>query len=138
MIRFFTKIFLLLVAVCCLFVACNKGPKDIIPKKEMSDLMAELAIAEEYARSKVNKDSSLNEKDETIKLYTQVLELHKTSRQEFLKSFDYYLSKPEIARAMFDSLSVQVRRMIIIPAAINKPVPADTGRPTPAAIGKPQ
>lgn len=126
MIRSFKKILLLLVAACGLFAACNKGPKDIIPKKEMSDLMAELAIAEEYARSKVNKDSSLNEKDETIKLYTQVLELHKTSRKEFLKSFDYYLSKPEIARAMFDSLSVQVRRMIIIPAAINKPIAADT------------
>lgn len=110
------QIFLLLLAGCVLFMACGKAPGNIIPKKEMSDLLAELAIAEEYARSKVNKDSSLNEKDEIIKLYTQVLELHKTSRRQFLESFDYYLSKPEIARTMFDSLSVQVRRMITVPA----------------------
>lgn len=110
------KIFLLLATGCLFIAACSKTPGDIIPKKEMSSLMADLAIAEEYARSRVNKDSSLNEKDEIIKLYTQVLELHNTSRQQFLKSFDYYLSNPEIARAMFDSLSVQVRRTISVPA----------------------
>lgn len=108
---------LLLPLGLCLLMACNRGAKGILPRDKMGEVMTDLVIAEEFAHGKAMKDSSLNEKDETIRLYTQVLELHKTSRQEFMKSFDYYLSKPEIARAMFDSLSNQARRIMFKPGA---------------------
>ncbi len=101
-----------LLTCALLFVlACNSSRegKDIIAREKMGNLLTDLVVAEEYAKSKVAKDSSLSVQQETLKLYAQVLELHKTTRQDFLKSFDYYISRPEVARALFDSLSVRVR-----------------------------
>ena len=117
MIRLFRNLLLVPVSVIGFFVACNTGSKNIIPREKMKSLITDLVVAEEFARGKVSKDSSLSERDETLKLYVQVLELHKTSRQEFMKSFDYYLARPEMARAMFDSLAAQVRR------DFNQPLP---------------
>jgi hypothetical protein len=104
-------------SLCFLFIVtflpgCNNstGKNGIIAPEKMKSLLADIVVAEEYANTKVQKDSSLVLKDETIKLYTQVLELHQATRQQFLESFDYYLSKPEMARAMFDSLSINVRK----------------------------
>jgi uncharacterized membrane-anchored protein YjiN (DUF445 family) len=109
MTRFNNYLFLFLTS-CILACSPGSGKKDIIAPEKMKSLLKDMVVAEEYANSKVQKDSTLSVKDETIKLYTQVLELHQATRQKFLKSFDYYLSKPEIARAMFDSLSINIRK----------------------------
>jgi hypothetical protein len=101
-------------AIFC-WPGCKQADPDVLPQKKMKTLLTDLLVAEELAHTRAAKDSTLSEKDETIKLYTQVLELHQTTRKEFLTSFDYYLSRPETARAMFDSLSNQVRRNFTMP-----------------------
>ncbi len=38
------------------------------------------------------------------------LKLHQVSKDEFVKSYKFYLSRPDIAREMFDSLATRANR----------------------------
>jgi hypothetical protein len=95
-------------------IACTSDkPSDVLDKEKMKLVMKDVLMAEEFVKSYVLKDSTKKEDEETIKLYNQVFKLHNTNRQQFLKSFDYYISRPYLAKEMFDSLSVQMRRTAV-------------------------
>jgi hypothetical protein len=68
-------------------------------------------------------DSSKDQKTETFKLYAQVFELNKISKDEFIKSYKFYMGRPDIAREIFDSLSSQAAKLR---ENLNKPAPLDT------------
>jgi hypothetical protein len=75
----------------------------------MQKVLWDMIEAERYRESFV-KDSSKDLKAETFKLYAQVFEIHKISKETFIKSYKFYMSRPDIARDMFDSLSTQANR----------------------------
>jgi len=50
---------------------------------------------------------------ETLKLYEEVFRLHKVSRDEFRKSFQFYQDRPDLIRVMFDSLLAKGNRVRI-------------------------
>ncbi|MGN6418818.1 MAG: DUF4296 domain-containing protein, partial [Pseudobacter sp.] len=47
---------------------------------------------------------------ETLKLYDQVFQVHKITREEFVKSYKFYLSRPDISKVMFDSIASRANR----------------------------
>jgi hypothetical protein len=99
-----------------LFVSCGKGDEPgggVLDKEKMKLVLRDVLMAEEFVQSYVVKDSTKKLADETIRLYNQVFKIHSIRREQFLKSFDYYLSKPYLAKEMFDSLSVQMRRVSV-------------------------
>jgi hypothetical protein len=60
----------------------------------------------------LSKDSTrINLKMETLRLYEQVFRLHQVSREEFRKSYQYYLDHPAINQVLFDSLTAMGVRM---------------------------
>lgn len=45
-----------------------------------------------------------------FKVYQNVFKVHHITREEFIKSYKFYLGRPDITRVMFDSISTQAQR----------------------------
>jgi hypothetical protein len=104
----------LLIIIGSLFAACGnskKLPEDIIPKAEMEKVLWDMMLADRYAAQYILKDSAkLDVKKETFKVYDQVFQVHKITQEQFLKSYKFYMGRPDISKVMFDSLSAKGNR----------------------------
>ena len=101
--------------ICSLFVACiNKGkiPSDVLPREEMEKVMWDMIQADRFSSQFMERDSTLhkNIKIENLKQYERVFELHKVTREEFVHSFKFYLSRPDINRVLFDTMAARANR----------------------------
>ena len=86
----------------------TKIPSNIIPRAKMETVLWDMMLADRYSAQFLLKDSlSKDVKLETMKLYEGVFQLHKISREEFVKSYKYYLNRPDISKVIFDSLSAR-------------------------------
>jgi hypothetical protein len=86
-------------------------PRGIIPKDKMEKILWDMIQADQFTAQYLLKDSArINTKMETMKLYAEVFQIHHVSKEEFQKSFSYYLSRPDITKNMFDSLSAHSNR----------------------------
>lgn len=89
----------------------NKIPEDILPKAKMEVVLWDVIQAERFSVLYLLKDSSQkNVQLEKFRLYDQVFSVHKISKDDFIKSYKYYLSRPDIAKIMFDSIAVKAER----------------------------
>jgi len=89
----------------------DKIPSGVIEKDEMEKILWDMMLADQYAANYIVKDSGkVNVKIETLKLYEEIFRLHKVSRDEFHKSFQFYQERPDITRTMFDSLLARGNR----------------------------
>ena len=98
-------------------------PSGILPLSKMQTVMWDMIQADQYAALSVAKDSSghINNKTETLKLYEEVFRLHEVSREEFRKSYQYYLDHPELNQQLFDSLISKGTR--VRTESYSRPVP---------------
>ncbi|HVV04301.1 MAG TPA: DUF4296 domain-containing protein [Puia sp.] len=98
-----------------LIVGCSEKdsiPSGVLGKEEMGSILWDMMQADQYASSYLIKDTAkVNLKMETLKLYEEVFRLHKTTREEFRKSFQFYQDHPDITRVLFDSLIARGNRM---------------------------
>lgn len=110
----------------------TKVPYGIIPQDKMEKILWDMIEADQYSNLylikdsfhvtkdsvRVPKDSIHGTKDsfrvkkdsvrvdvklETLKLYQQIFQLHQVSREDFEKSFQYYIGRPDLTRRLFDS-----------------------------------
>lgn len=98
--------------IVCFLASCtdkDKIPAGVLPKDKMEVVLWDMIQAERFRESFI-RDSSKDLKAETFTLYAQVFQTHNISRDEFIKSYKFYMSRPDIARDMFDSLSTKANR----------------------------
>ena len=104
----------LLCVLLVMGISCNDSTKvssDILPKDKMEDLLWDMMLADRYSAQFLLKDSTTKDvKLETMKLYEQVFQMHHITRQQFVKNYKYYLSRPDISKVLFDSLSARGTR----------------------------
>lgn len=125
--------------LCMLLIAgCSekdKIPSGVIGKDEMEKIIWDMMLADQYSSNYLVKDSAkVNVKIETLKLYEDIFRLHKVSRDEFRKSFQFYQGRPDITRTMFDSLLARGNRArmenyahpVATPPAVPSVRPADS------------
>ena len=106
-----TCLFCLLLVIGISCKDSTKIPSGILPKDKMENLMWDMMLADRYSAQFLVKDSATKDvKLETMKLYEQVFQLHHITREEFVKNYKYYLNRPDISKAMFDSLSARGTR----------------------------
>jgi hypothetical protein len=94
--------------------ACSneRGKLAIIPEKEMQKILWDIIQADQFNSQFLKKDSAnLNVKAETMKLYDAIFQVHHVSREQFKKSYQYYISHPDITKPMLDSLAAQANLM---------------------------
>lgn len=102
--------------LCLLFIfsACSKKdkiPPDVIGKEKMELVLWDMIQADRFVAQFLLKDSAKrNIREESLILYEKVFQVHKISRDQFVKSYKYYLSRPDITRVIFDSLATRAQR----------------------------
>jgi hypothetical protein len=89
----------------------DKAPGDIISKEKMEAVLWDIVQAERFTATYLTKDSSKNIQIENFKLYDQIFSIHQVKKDEFIKSYEFYLSRPDIARVLFDSLAARANRV---------------------------
>lgn len=112
-------------AIVWCVVSCtdkDKVPAGVMPKEKMEKVLWDMIQAERYRETFV-RDSAKDLKKETFTLYAQVFKIHEISKEEFVKSYKFYMSRPDIARTMFDSLATRANRRR---EELYKPQPLDT------------
>lgn len=122
--------------IMIIFLACSgkdKLPDGVLDSEKMEVVMWDIIRADEVVNERVRKDSTLNKKEESLKLYDQVFAIHKISKDNFDKSLNYYQSRPDRLKPIFDSLS---SHEATITGEKYKPVPVEDtaikGIPAPA------
>jgi hypothetical protein len=90
----------------------KKVPSDVLGREEMEAVMWDMIQADRYSATYFHSDSIKRRdiKTETLKLYDQVFQIHDISQEEFVKSYKFYLSRPDISKAMFDSIYTKANR----------------------------
>jgi len=106
--RFFFFIILIISNFAC--IRDNKIPKDVIPQNQMRKVMWDLMRADAYVTDFIMKDSSRDKKAESAKLYEKVFDIHFTTRETFKKSLAFYQSRPDLFKAISDSLRVDEKK----------------------------
>ena len=89
------------------FFSCSEQEqkKDILPEKEMREVMWDMMRADQYVAAFLSKDSTHSKKDESTRLYDEIFQIHKITREQFKTSFNYYSSQPDLFRPIIDSLA---------------------------------
>jgi hypothetical protein len=80
-------------------------PANILTTAMMEDVLWDLMRADQYLSTFIfPADTSIDKKTASENLYQQVFTIHKISKKEFQKSFDYYSSHPLMLISIMDSL----------------------------------
>jgi hypothetical protein len=84
--------------------AKQKVPKKIIPLSKAPAVFWDVMQADALVRNKALVDTGFRRMDTSIKLYSQVLQIHKVTQEQFRGSIKYYQSRPDLLQIIFDSL----------------------------------
>jgi hypothetical protein len=89
----------------------TKTPPGIIAKQKMELILWDLIQADRFSTLFLARDSAkVNINLENIKLYQQIFDIHKISKDDFIKSYEFYLGRPDITKVIFDSIAVKAER----------------------------
>lgn len=58
----------------------------------------------------VRADTSMEKKKEAAVVYERVFNMHNITREEFTRSYEFYLGRPDISKIIFDSISSRADR----------------------------
>ena len=105
----FTVLFILIS-----FLSCSdkpSAPADLINRDKMGKILWDMVQADRFSTVYILKDSAKKDvKMETFKLYDQVFQIHKVTKEQFVKSYKYYISRPDVGKEIFDSVVVRANR----------------------------
>jgi len=87
-------------------------PAGVLSKEDMQNVLWDMIQADQYSAAYLAKDSAhINIRLESMRLYDQVFQLHHISREEFNKSYKYYLAHPELTQTLLDSMQAMGNRL---------------------------
>jgi hypothetical protein len=84
----------------------DRLPGGVLSEEKMEAVMYDMMRADQFLGDFVlSQDSTLVRKDESIRLYREILALHDIDQETFRESFYYYRSRPELLRSVMDSIN---------------------------------
>lgn len=98
-----------------LFAACTdnmKVPRGIIAQPKMQKILWDMVQADRYVATylQIRKDTLGRNRRDAVAVYDKVFAYNGVSRDEFLKSYSFYLGRPDMLKVMFDSVAAQAQR----------------------------
>ncbi len=102
-----------LLACLVLVNSCNskdKLPADVLKPDKMQAVLWDVIKADVFTAEFIKKDSSKNAAAENLKLQQQIFAIHKISKADFYRSYDYYKANSEIFKQVMDSMVVRAER----------------------------
>jgi len=109
-------------------VGCNDKtgtPSGVLGKEKMQSVMWDIIRAEVFTEQFMKKDSSKNIAMENLKLQNAIFSVHKVTRSQYFRSYDYYISHTDLIRLVLDSMSAKAERdrfELYKPIEIRQPV----------------
>jgi hypothetical protein len=109
-------------------VGCNDKtgtPSGVLGKEKMQSVMWDIIRAEVFTEQFMKKDSSKNIAMENLKLQNAIFSIHKVTRRQYFRSYDYYISHTDLIRLVLDSMSAKAERdrfELYKPIEIRQPV----------------
>ena len=101
----------ILIAGLALIGACkSKLPSNVLKPDKMQAVLWDVIKADVFTAEFIKKDSTKNAAAENVKLQQQIFALHKISKADFYRSYDYYRSNTEIFKKIMDSIVVRAER----------------------------
>ena len=99
--------------VAALFFSCSKSkvPSGILEPEKMQEVFWDFIRADVYANEIIRQDTTKNVELENAKLQAQVFKLHKVTKEEFYKSYEYYLNHQQLMKSMVDTMMVRQQKL---------------------------
>jgi hypothetical protein len=102
-------------ALLCCVVSCSrrgKVPGDILGVRKMSGILLDMQMAQAYNDSYVpGSDPATGGREHRLKeYYVQILMLHHTDREMFLKSYHFYEKHPDLMQKLYDLMQQRIDR----------------------------
>ncbi len=88
----------------------NNLPSGILKKEKMELVLWDVLQADAFTFQFITKDSSKKPEAEAVKLQQQIFASHKTTREEFYRSYDYYKAHTDMLQPMLDSMITKYTR----------------------------
>jgi hypothetical protein len=82
----------------------NKAPAGVLNKEKMTVVMWDLLEANSYTQQYLRRDTLKNSSIENMKMQQQIFNLHKVTKEDFYKSYDYYSTQPDQMKTLLDSI----------------------------------
>lgn len=104
-----------LILILCFLIACrdkSKTPSDVLPKEKMEKVLWDMMLADRFASQFLSRDTAnKNITEETFKVYAQVFSIHNISREEFVKSYKFYMTRPDLSKVIMDTILQRSNRL---------------------------
>jgi hypothetical protein len=104
---------IMLFAVMALAASCSnkeKIPDGILKPDKMQAVLWDVMKADAFTTDYIKKDSAKNAGAENLKLQQQIFAIHKISKEDFYKSYDYYKTNTVVFKKIVDSIIAQAER----------------------------
>jgi Domain of unknown function (DUF4296) len=106
------KAFLIATALFCTFGCADKSGSfsGLLNRQKMQAVMWDIIGADTFTEQFIKKDSSKNAPLENMRLQNKIFALHKVTRADFYKSYDYYISHSDLMKVILDSMTAKAER----------------------------
>lgn len=85
-------------------------PSGILGREKMQAVLWDMIRADTFTEQFIKRDSSKNVLMENRKLQDAIFSIHKVTRSEYLKSYDYYITHTDLIRVVLDSMYAKAQR----------------------------
>jgi len=99
--------------ISMLLLSCGKNQSsegNILSADKMQAVMWDFIQADAYTEFYLKKDSSKNASLQNAALQKKIFSIHKITKEDFYKSFDYYSGHSSDMRTILDSISAKAER----------------------------
>lgn len=104
-------------SIVVFFAACsnNNASKNILKPEKMQAVLWDYFRADAYANEILRQDTSLNLNLESAKLQQKVFNQHGVSKEQFYKSYQYYMEHKDKFKDILDTMIVRQQRPVNSP-----------------------
>ena len=109
----------------------KKTPENILGPEKFQKVLIDVMLADALSTERSFKDTALKIKDANAAYFLKIFEIHGTNKNEFMRSYNFYLSRPDFLRVISDSVSAVLNRE-------NNQLTTDTVKPKPNGNNSPK
>lgn len=104
-------LFFITISVVLFSCSDNNLPKNILSQEKMEIILWEQMKADAFTKEFISKDSSKNLAVENVKLQQKLFAKYKIDKEDFYKSYQYYLKHDALMKDVLDSIVAKQTRM---------------------------
>jgi hypothetical protein len=89
----------------------SKEPTGILKPDKMQAVLWDVLRAQAFTVEFIKKDTTKNDVEENLKLQQEIFAIHRISKEEFYRSFEYYKTNSGPMKAIMDTIMNRADRI---------------------------